>query len=196
VHLNEIAFHIWQWCEERQLYVYASYIKSKDNVEADEESRRSNIDTEWDLSPAAFDRIISNFGYPQVDLFATRINAKCKKYVSWKRDPEAFDIDAFTLDWSSFFFYAFPPFSLILKSLRKIINEEATGIIVVPYWPSQPWFPIFMKLSKYEPIYFNPEPELLLSPFRTRHPLWKRLTLVSTLLSGKLFQNNSFQAIP
>lgn len=184
-HLTDIARDIWQWCEARQLYVYASYIKSKDNVEADEESRRCNIDTEWDLSSVAFKKITDCFGFPHVDLFATRLNAKCQKYVSWKRDPEAFNIDAFTLNWSTFFFYAFPPFSLILKSLRKIINEEATGILVVPYWPSQPWYPIFLKLSRYNPIYLSPDPELLLSPFRTRHPLWKRLTLVSSLLSGK-----------
>lgn len=185
IKLNNIAREIWLWCEERQLIVYASYIKSKDNIEADEESRRSNIDTEWCLSQSAFDRITTTFGLPEIDLFASQINAKCKNYISWKRDPEAFEIDAFTVDWSSYFFYAFPPFSLILKALRKIINEKATGIIVVPYWPSQPWYPIFMKLVIHEPIYFDPGPQLLLSPFRTCHPLWKRLTLVSALLSAK-----------
>lgn len=189
-HLNNVARKIWQWCEERRLYLYASYIKSKENVEADEESRRCNIDTEWCLSVSVFEKITDIFGTPQIDLFATRLNAKCQKYVSWKRDPEAFNIDAFTLDWSLLFFYAFPPFSLILKSLQKIINDKASGIMVVPYWPSQPWFPLFMKLSRYEPLYFHPSPELLLSPFRTRHPLWNRLTLVSSLLSGKRSKNS------
>ena len=39
-HLNEISRKIWQFCEKRKIVVFASYIKSKDNVEADTESRK------------------------------------------------------------------------------------------------------------------------------------------------------------
>lgn len=177
------------WCAQRKLHIYASYIKSKDNTDAGGESRRSNIDTEWSLSQSAISEIKSAFGCPKIDLFATRLNAKCSKYISWKRDPGAFNVDAFTLDWNKYLFYAFPPFSLILKSLRKIANDNATGIMVVPYWPSQPWYPLFVKLSQSKLIYFDPDPELLMSPFRTRHPLRNRLTLVSALLSGKPSQD-------
>lgn len=191
LNLNESAREIWQWCEKRQLHVFASYIKSKDNVEADEESRRSNIDTEWSLSLLAFKKVVHTFGRPEIDLFATRTNAKCDRYFSWKRDPEAFNIDAFTADWGPLFFYSFPPFSLILRCLRKIINDKATGIMIVPHWPSQPWYPLFLKLSQCDLIYFEPDPNLLLSPFRTSHPLWTRLTLVSSLLSGKHMQDKT-----
>lgn len=183
-HLNDVAREIWQWCEQRKLFVFASYIKSKDNTEADQESRRFNIDIEWELASTVFDKITNTFGRPQIDLFATRLNAKCKKYISWKRDPSAYNIDAFTIDWSPYYFYAFPPFSLILKSLRKIVTDRATGIMVVPYWPSQPWYPLFLSLTQNELIYFEPSPSLLLSPFRTPHPLWKGLTLVSSVLSS------------
>ncbi|KAI8431183.1 hypothetical protein MSG28_001221 [Choristoneura fumiferana] len=134
-HLNKLASEIWNWCEERNLFIYASYIKSKENVEADRASRITNIDTEWELKNSCFQFITKKLGHPNIDLFATRINKKCDLYVSWKRDPEAFDIDAFTLRWTDLYFYAFPPFSLIMKCLRKIINDEATGILVVPYWP-------------------------------------------------------------
>lgn len=189
-HLNEIARDIWQWCEKRQLFVFASYMKSKENFEADEEYRRNNIDTEWSLAELAFRKIVRQFGQPYIDLFATRLNAKCRDYASWKRDPEAYDIDAFTLNWGNSLFYAFPPFSLILKRLRKIVNDSATGIMVVPYWPSQPWYPLFISLSVHEPLYLRPDAQLLLSPFRTPHPLWKRLTLVASKLSGKRFQES------
>lgn len=74
----------------------------------------------------------------QIDLFASRVNKKCSRYISRDRDPEAFDIDAFTRSWSNFYFYAFPPFSLILKTLKKIILDQACGIVVVPDWPAQP----------------------------------------------------------
>lgn len=189
-HLNDIAREIWQWCEERRLFIFASYIKSKDNTEADQESRHINVDTEWELSRSAFHDIVLHYGTPEIDLFATCLNAKCHKYVSWKRDPHAFDIDAFTLDWGNLYFYSFPPFSLILKCLRKIITDKATGVLIVPYWPSQPWYPLFTSLQIRKPVYHGPSSDLLLSPFRTQHPLWMNLTLVSCLLSGKHFFEN------
>lgn len=190
VHLNDFTRDIWRWCEERKLYIFASYIKSKDNVEADEESRRINIDTEWELSDAAFQSIISRFGNPDIDLLASRLNAKCSKYVSWKRDPQAFNIDAFTLNWNSYFFYCFPPFSLILRCLRKVMDDEATGVMVVPYWPSQSWYPLFVSLQISKPVFLSPNSDLLLFPFRTQHPLWRSLTLVSCRLSGKHSRRN------
>lgn len=194
-HLHEITKQIWQWCEERKIYIVASYIKSKDNIEADSESRRTNVDTEWSLSPEAFQNIVHSLGSPQIDLFASRLNTKCDRYVSWKRDPSAYNIDAFTMSWNEFFFYAFPPFSLVLRCLRKIIDDNATGIMVVPYWPSQPWYPMFVSLSCSNIIYLEPSPELLLSPFRTPHPLWKRLTLASSILSSRRFQDNPSQKV-
>ncbi|XP_070522364.1 uncharacterized protein [Cardiocondyla obscurior] len=61
-------------------------------------------------------------------------------------DPGSWAIDAFTLPWNHFYFYAFPPFILISRVLRKIIEDKAEGVLIVPWWPSQPWFPIFSRL--------------------------------------------------
>ncbi|XP_046468122.1 uncharacterized protein [Neodiprion pinetum] len=144
--LHGIAKEIWQWCECRKIWIFASYIASKENVEADRESRIKNIDTEWELSSWAYEKVISEFGKPKLDLFASRINAKCQAYCSWHRDPDALAIDAFTINWKSKYFYAFPPFALVLRFLRKVIADRACGIAIVPNWPSQPWFPIFMDL--------------------------------------------------
>lgn len=93
-HLNGITRNIWEWCEESRLFSFASYIKSKDNVE-------------------------DFFAEPEIDLFATRLNAKCSTYVSWNRDPTAFNVDAFTIDWSSYFFYAFPSCFVDIKESSK-----------------------------------------------------------------------------
>ncbi|XP_063991161.1 uncharacterized protein LOC135169793 [Diachasmimorpha longicaudata] len=128
-HLSELSRKIWEWCERRKLWIRASYIPSKENIEADSASRITNIDTEWSLSPSAFERIEEKFGPFSVDLFATRLNNKCNKFYSRFPDPQASIIDAFTVSWKEELFYAFPPFALILRSLRKIINDEATGIL-------------------------------------------------------------------
>ena len=64
------------------------------------------------------------------------------KFVSYKPEPGAWATDAFFLNWHSLQFYAFPPFSIIGKVLAKIKQDEARGILIVPLWSTQPWFPI------------------------------------------------------
>ena len=183
--LNSITREIWQWCEKRNIWIFASYISSKDNFKADYESRRLEPDIEFELSNFAFECIITNFGIPEIDLFATRSNTKCSRYVSWKQDPGSEAIDAFTLNWKTYFFYAFSPFSLILSVLKKIKDDKAEGIVVIPDWPTQPWYPVFHSLLVKEPVVFNPDKKLLMNCCREPHPLWKSLTLVAGRLSGK-----------
>jgi len=185
--LNKITKRIWQFCEERRLWLSASYIPSTDNVDADRASRIPNLDTEWELAQPAFHRICSRFGRPEVDLFATRENAKCARFFSWFPEPGASGVDAFTQHWGTVgFFYAFPPFALILRSLRKIIEDKATGILVVPVWATQPWFPLFHKLRITECLTFSPTPDLLLSVDRSAsHRLRHSLRLQAAVLSGK-----------
>lgn len=184
--LHVCAKEIWQWCEVRNIWVTASYIRSEDNVEADRESRVRNIDTEWELADYAFRRVVEIFGFPEIDLFASRCNAKCKRFIAWRRDPEAVTVDAFTVDWYSLgLFWAFPPFALILKVLKKIKIDRATGIVIVPYWPSQPWFPMYSRLLIEKPLILKPSSTLLLSPCRSiRHPLASTLSLMAGKLSG------------
>lgn len=184
-HFNELSRLIWQWCEERNLWIFASYVNTKDNV-ADLDSRIINPDTEWSLSQKAFDIINKHFGTPEIDLFASRTNAKCVNFMSWRPDPDAMAVDAFTINWQSFYFYAFPPFSLILKCLRKVIDDEASGIFVFPHWPAQPWFPLLKKLICSDILYFDCQKYPLRSLFRDQHPLSTNLTLAAARLCGKL----------
>ncbi|XP_011858590.1 PREDICTED: uncharacterized protein LOC105556128, partial [Vollenhovia emeryi] len=86
-HLSSLAKEIWQWCEARNLFLFASYIASGDNVIADEESRQQVPDTEWSLSSRAFNSILREYGPFDIDLFASVLNAKCSIYVSWFPDP-------------------------------------------------------------------------------------------------------------
>ena len=184
---SKLARKIWQWAESRNIILIASYIPSKQNVIADQLSRIKNTDTEWELNNSYFCRIIRNFGEPQIDLFASALNAKCKRYVSWTPDENASFIDAFTIQWSEYYFYAFPPFSLILNTLAKIKREKAYGIIVLPYWKNQPWFPLFEKLAVGAPLFFDANKELLISPCRLQtHPRANHLSLIASRVSGKL----------
>lgn len=113
-HLHGLAKSIWQWAEQRCIFLVASYVKSKENVQADYLSRLENPDTEWSIAWETFNFIKSKLGDPEVDLFATRLNAKCSKYVSRFPERDALETDAFTISWENIFFYAFPPVAIIL----------------------------------------------------------------------------------
>lgn len=154
-HLSNLARKIWDWCEKRKIWIFASYIPSKENIEADDASRNKNINTEWELSPEIYKYVAKQFGPFAIDLFASRENKKCHIFCSRFPDPEATFIDAFTINWSDKNFYAFPPFALIAPTLKKIILDRAHGTIIVPFWPSQPWYPLLMSLACKPPLFFK-----------------------------------------
>ncbi len=136
---------VWEWVLTRGNWISASHIPGKLNVEADEESRRSETRTEWKLHKDYFDQVLQYFLFqPEVDLFASRINTQLARFFAYRPDPEAEVIDAFSVSWENIKFYAFPPFNCIDRVLQKIIHDKATGILIVPDWPSQFWYHMFL----------------------------------------------------
>ncbi|KYM99507.1 hypothetical protein ALC62_09747, partial [Cyphomyrmex costatus] len=124
--------------------------------------------------------------------FASRTNKKCKTFYSRFPDPDASAVDAFTVSWRNKNFYAFPPFALILRTLRKIMIDQAKGVVVVPLWSSQPWFPLYNSLLTSEPLIFKPSKRLLISPYRNKkHPLASHLSLVAGMLSYRQCQRKA-----
>lgn len=69
---------------------------------------------------------------PVIDLFASRLNYKMKLFIAYQPDPEAGAINAFTISWKPHLVYAFPPFSIIQMVLLKILEEQSTGVMMVP----------------------------------------------------------------
>ena len=66
-------------------------------------------------------------------------------------------VDAFSLNWHSIMFYAFPPFSVLTQTIQKIEKEEATGVVVAPNWPTQVWYPALMRLLIAHPLLISPD---------------------------------------
>ena len=185
---NRLARSIWQWAEDRKIILRASYIPSKENTIAGTLSR-INLDTEWEIFPYYYEKITKQFGIPEIDLFATATNKKCSKYASWLPDAKAHKIDAFTMNWKNMYFYAFPPFSLIAKVIEKVRLDKATGILVVPNWKNQPWYPIFCRLVISKKLILGPNNNLLYisSSQEVLHPRARYLQLIAAVISGKHF---------
>ena len=178
------------------VWLTVAQIPGKQNTEADRESRLPRRETEWTLHKSIFDAAIKKLGVtPTVDLFASRLNFQLKPYVSYKPEPEAHAVNAFHISWKRHTFYAFPPFSVIQRVLQKIYEEETTGLLVVPHWPTQTWWPYLMNTfidfplllpRKEDTLYLPAHPQLL-------HPLHKKLQLLVCHLSGSSLQAEAFR---
>jgi hypothetical protein len=194
VNCNLLARDLWAWCIVRNIWIQAVHIPGVLNVVADTKSRKFNLQTEWKLNVDIFKRLCHIFGTPSIDLFASRLNAQLARYISWHPDPEAESVDAFSVNWGVENFYAFPPFCLISKCLQKIFTEQATGLLIVPYWPTQPWFARCVQMLVDIPVILTRSKRLLIQPGTGEcHPMCSKLFLVCCRLSGissvvKVFQ--------
>ena len=117
-------------------------------------------------------------GYPEIDLFPTRINTQLQNYVSWSCERETEGVDAFLTDWGKQFSYMFPPFSLLGKVTSKIWRDKAHCIVVTSKLATQYWYPVLMEIAVSK-ITIEPAPNNLLRPQDKEklHPLHKNLTL-------------------
>jgi hypothetical protein len=153
-HLNRLAREIWKWAKSHKNWISAVYLEGIKNKVADYESRHVNDNLEYEISDEMFQKICQRFGKPDVDLFASRLNNKCKKFISWKADPLAMSVNAFTVSWEGFLGYAFPPCNQIGKVLQKLEQEKAKIILVCPYWPTQPWYTELIKFQNNNNYFF------------------------------------------
>ena len=185
---NETAHKIWEFCENNNTWITCTFIPGKNNVEADFQSRKDYKQSNWMLNKDIFVNICKKLNYnPDVDCFANRLNHQIDRYMSYKPDPSACHIDAFSTNWSNFQGYFFPPFSLMGRTLQKIYVDGATALVVAPDWPTQPWYTTMIEMMTESPIKIQPAQKNLILPEDPSqlHPLWKSLGLVAFVISGQ-----------
>ena len=190
--LSNLAIDLWEWCFQHQLVVSAQHLPGHLNVRADQESREINDSSDWKLNPTVFQALSKMWGPFQVDLFASRLTHQLPIFASWKPDPLAAYIDAFSVDWGKIQGYAFPPFALIGRCLRQLQVQEVDHLVLVaPVWPTQSWYPLLLQMSIDLPVLIPPSPQLL-SKGELLHPL-TNLQLAGWRLSAKTVKQQNFQ---
>ena len=191
---NDIAHRIWVWCQMKQVDITITHIAGAKNIDADEKSRNFNDAPEWMLNPNIFEKLVQKTFLPEIDLFATRLNHQVPKFVSWKPDPEAMAIDAFSIKWNVWDkVYLFPPFSMIQRALQKLYNDEAEALFILPNWPTAVWYPQMMRMLIRQPIKIPKSQRTLVLPQKQEvHPLHRQLQLLAVHLSGKPYLNKVF----
>ena len=157
--------HLLLWCQARNITLSAKHVPGKINILADSLSRaHSVIHTEWTLAHSALKPVWKAWHTPHVDLFATRFSHRLPTYVSPVPDPNALAVDAFAISWRNLVSYAFPPFPVLGKVLRKAREDQAAIILIAPRWPAQPWYPDLLLLSHVPPLKLRIGPRSLLQP--------------------------------
>ena len=185
---NNICQEIWSVCQTYNIWLTCTYIPGKENIEADEESRKDYSDSNWMINDKIFESICKKLNYfPNIDCFANRINHKVANYISYRPDPNAKYINAFTVNWSTLKNpYFFPPFSLVGKVLQKLRTDQCQGLIVTPDWPTQTWYTTLTSMRVSETITITPGQQVLVLPEDPQrlHPLWRKLKLRVCVVSG------------
>ena len=104
-----------------------------------------------------------NFGLwsrPKIDLFATLSNKKCQFFASifWHPGTKG---NALLISWSKIFAYAFPPFPLISKVMKKVKIDHCSLILIAPAWRHQYWYSKLLHLSVRPAIRLKCHPKIL-----------------------------------
>lgn len=194
--LSDLACRLWDWCLSRDVSLHAEHLPGTANTIADAESRRQADSGDWRLAPTVFQQVCSAFGRPTIDLFASRLNAHVRRFYSWRPDPDAVATDALAMAWNSERGYAFPPFSLIGRTLAKVRQEKVARLVLItPLWRGQSWFADLLEMSAAAPCLLPWQPDLLTDPVGTPHPLVERRTLqlVAWSISGELSRCRAFR---
>jgi hypothetical protein len=93
------------------------------------------IDTDnWEITEADFQQLSAMFGPFSVDLFATRVNAKCAKFFTRLFKEGNSGVDCFSQDWTGKCIYAAPPVLLVLRTIRKAATSVMSGVLLIPLW--------------------------------------------------------------
>ena len=186
--LSQRAEQLLLWAQGFNLSIQARFVPGRFNVLADALSRSHMVlPSEWTLAHNVLEPVWDAWHKPMVDLFATRFSRRLPLYVSPVPDPDAWAVDALSIDWQHLSGYAFPPFPVLGKVLRKARVDAAHLIIIAPFWPAQAWFPDLLALSHVPPLKLRVSPSSLVQPRSgVPHGNPGLLNLHAWLLCGKL----------
>jgi ribonuclease HI len=140
-HLFELAREILTLVADRNCTMLTRHLPGVSNSLADGLSRQVS---DWEVLPAAFTRICSILQVaPTIDRFATPANAKTRRFNSRLPHPMAEASNSLLLSWRGEINYWAPPLALLGKTVTKISQEGAKGVLLTPPWEGE-WLPYLL----------------------------------------------------
>jgi len=165
-HIQSLLLDIKELEFAFKISIYPKWIPRTDDLLkiADFGSRISNSTDEFGISDFDFLAVQDYFNViVTLDAFASSLNFRVPKFISAVPQLNATGVDFFLTTLSSDeVIYFHPPIALIQRTFNKInLYEDITGLLVVPYWPSHPFWSVFVNAKNFHPCIkdfwiFNP----------------------------------------
>ena len=146
------ALAIFSISLSQHIHLEPEWIPRKNNELADYLSRIVDYD-DWSLSRGTFRELDKVWGPHTVDRFASHYNTQLPRFNSRFWNPGSEAVDAFTVDWRDENNWLCPPVYLVPRVVQHARMCKAKGTLVVPEWPSAPFWPIlFPEKVKFAPF--------------------------------------------
>ena len=146
--LQSLAMYIFNICVEKHISIEMEWIPRTLNDKADYLSRIVDYD-DWGIHPLLFRDLDSLWGPHTCDWFASPHNCKINKFWSRYWCPGTSGVDAFTENWHGIHGWLCPPIALISRVLDQLKVCKSSGTLIIPYWPSAPFWPKIVSGGKY-----------------------------------------------
>lgn len=139
--LQAEALKIFSACVTHHIHMEPEWIPREQNELADYYSRLVDYD-DWMLNPDIFNWLDNLWGPHTVDRFANAVNAQLPRFNSRFWVPVSDAIDTFTCNWADDNNWWCPPIYLIPRVIRHAQGSKAKGTLIIPQWPSSPFWPL------------------------------------------------------
>lgn len=141
---SEEALSLWRLARDLDITILKPrWISTNSNAVADSLSRSVQLH-DWRLTTECFHTLNQRWGPITVDRFATRESRHTERYNSLAEQRDALA----ATDWGAPHQtnLAVPPFALLSHAVRVTKDQRARTILVTPYWPTAPFWPLLASL--------------------------------------------------
>ena len=143
--LQSIASEVNDFCDHNCISLSVGWIPRSLNEKADHLSRCKDCD-DWEVSKWVFDSLEQKWGTFTVDRFASNYNNKCKRFNSKWWVPDTEGVNALHQNWAKpENNWLVPPPRMVLLTLQKMEADKGQGALILPDWPSAPFYPVIFK---------------------------------------------------
>ena len=144
--LNNLFRELWNVLFRFNITVVVEHIASKDNTRADFLSRLVPHH-EWHLTDQVWQWIMKTYPELNAERFAS---ADCHRLQVFNSLAlvNGSGGDAFAVRWSNSCNWLNPPFALIPQVIKKLRQEAASAVLLVPFWPSASWWPDLLQIAQ------------------------------------------------
>ena len=144
--LQDIATKLYEICMIKNISLKVKWIPREFNYTADLLSKYVDIDN-WEISRETFETLDKAWGPFTIDRFANARNSKVNRFNSRFFEKDSHGVDAFQFDWGIEVNYLVPPISLVSKTIKKCVKDQAQGALITPLWRSADFWPLLKKGS-------------------------------------------------